>query len=490
MTIWPIQFIRKARSHAQWGPPAFGGPAKSTILFAGYCLVCISFILLNTLLMWVMVKKMAMNDFGKFWFSSLAFLNNQDMYGNSPATLIEMSNIYAQQFWNLNPPHFHILIIPLAFLPPLISLAVWGIASLAALILTLHLIGAQTNIGTSRWRSRMFFLGLLAFAGTGATFVTGQLSFLLLLPVTLAWIKARNRQWEKAGFILGITASVKPFLLIFLPYFLLRKQWKVAVITILSSVTPFIIGLPIFGYDNYRSWLHQLASVDWTWAAMNASFLGVLTRTFSENPLYAVFAHFEALPVLLWFLLVVIAGGTTFFLIHHDHSSLCVDRAFFLLLLLAILCSPLGWIYYLFLPLGPATSLVSSWWIKQSKELSSRTMSLMRMRHTLFLVALPGYFIPVQLTISFQPNYFLTPSLGSPYFWSTLVLWIALLVDCRVANPNVPNFQTHGFRPDTRHSVAYTSTNRNDFPDMISPTRRSRIAKYSRSLLRLNTIQS
>lgn len=442
----------------------------------GFSLTCALFVFLNALLVWGMIEVMEMNDFGKFWYSAVAFLNNQDMYGKSPATLIQVNHLYSQQFWNLNPPHFHIFLLPLALLPPLLSLTLWGMASLVALVVTLDRIGNEIVMEYSAWRNRIAFLGLLAFSGTGATMITGQLSLIIFLPVTLAWLSIRSGRWDRGAVILGLTASIKPFLLIFLPYFLLKKRFKAALLATWCSAIPFAIGLLIFGTNNYRSWLDHLRSVDWAWASMNASIFGMLTRVLSENPTFAVLADIPILAILIWSSFAVIAGGITLLFIHHDRSPLHVDRAFFLLLLLAILCSPLGWIYYLFLPLGPATSIMSSWWTKEGRAHSSSISSLVRLRNTLFWIGLPGYFIPIPLTLWFQPNSWLTLSLGSSYCWSTVLFWIALLVDCRVANPHEKHFIGIRVRKqNATESWSITDTGLNSFAPLMAAKNQSTV---------------
>ena len=53
-----------------------------------------------------------MNDFGKFYHSALYFLQGRDLYAASPATLIPVSNAEWRQFTNMNPPHFHLVVLP------------------------------------------------------------------------------------------------------------------------------------------------------------------------------------------------------------------------------------------------------------------------------------------------------------------------------------------------------------------------------------------
>ena len=79
------------------------------------CAVCLLFYIQLTV---YMVQRLHMNDFGKFYYSARLFLDGQDMYGPSPATEIPVGETETRQFLNMNPPHFHLLILPFALLSP------------------------------------------------------------------------------------------------------------------------------------------------------------------------------------------------------------------------------------------------------------------------------------------------------------------------------------------------------------------------------------
>lgn len=70
---------------------------------------CGVLILYNAVFFATMKNTLHFNDFGKFYDSAVAYLDHEDMYGPTPATAIEVSQSEVQQFWNLNPPHFELL---------------------------------------------------------------------------------------------------------------------------------------------------------------------------------------------------------------------------------------------------------------------------------------------------------------------------------------------------------------------------------------------
>ncbi len=103
-------------------------------------------LLWNSYLAYVMVSGLQMNDFGKFYYSAVAYLNGGDLYGPNLATLHQLDGPHLRHFWNLNPPHFHIPLLGLALLRPGFAMAVWGIMSLASLALSWILIIKETHI--------------------------------------------------------------------------------------------------------------------------------------------------------------------------------------------------------------------------------------------------------------------------------------------------------------------------------------------------------
>lgn len=386
----------------------------------------------NTLYVWNMATRFHMNDFGKFYYSVVAFLNDQNMYGPNPATFIQISDYYSQHFWNLNPPHFHLFLLPLGFLSPIPALLLWSVASFIAFCIGLYWISHELKIEMTLWQKRLVPIGFLAFAGTGAHFITGQLSFFLFLLVTGAWVQARQGKWGKAGWYLGMAISIKPFFLIFIPYLLQKRRFRAIRNICILLLTTIVIGIGVFGIDTYTDWIQRLIGVDWAWPPMNASLLGLLARSLVENPSFAIMINAEAFSLLLWIFISLFLGGMTFFVTVHDSSPFSVDRAFAILLITAVLVSPLGWIYYLFLPIGPMTALVVNWWQQQGQKSSPHSMIHLRFRNILLFAALPGFLIPLPLMTLFQPNALATLTIGSAYFWSTFLIWMSLLTDCRL----------------------------------------------------------
>jgi alpha-1,2-mannosyltransferase len=404
---------------------------------------CLALLGWNAALVLVMEAGLVRSDFGKLHASAQAYLAGRDMYDLGPATLSPVRGMTGDilhyiEFLNLNPPHFHLILLPLAPLPGRWALIVWGVMSLLCLGLSLRLIARESGIVLTPWRCRLAALALLGFAGLGAVAVTGQVSFILLLPMTLAWIRARRGCWGEAGVYLGLAMSVKPFLGLFLPYLLLRRRFDALGTALGAGAAAFLLGIGVFGWDAHRSWIAGFAAVSWEWVAMNASLLGFLRRVLAPSAYYEPLLEAPSLIAPAWLLLSGTIGVVSLAVAATDSDDQAVDRSFGLLLLAALLISPLGWTYYWWLALGPMVQVVASWWQGNAHPGG--------WRRALFLVAVPGLIWPLPATVMFQPSPWATALTGSAYFWATLALWAALISDWRVAGGRVATVIGRGRR--------------------------------------------
>jgi len=402
----------------------------ATLALAGMFMLVVAYLLLyHCRSVYIMMTKLNMNDFGKFYYATLAFLQGGDMYGPNPATWIPITESISKHFWNLNPPHFHLAVLPFVLFSPKAALALWGLVNLLCLIASLCLIVREVGVEITPLRFFAGLFGLLAFTGTSTVLVTGQLSFLMLLPVTLAWIEARRGRWTTTGVYLGVVISFKPFLLVFIPYLLLRRKFRAAAAACSIPTLACVIGLGIFGIDCYASWLDVLSRVDWPWAAMNGSIQGILSRTFELTPYYVPLVELPHLVKPLWLVAGGVVGILTMALAVCDSTDHAVDRAFGLLLIGSLLVSPLGWVYYIWLPLGPMGVLLRSWSLSSASGTAPAAIRTDRWKKALFLGAVLGLIFPYHAPIMLQPSALATIAVGSVYFWAILALWIWLVID-------------------------------------------------------------
>jgi hypothetical protein len=409
--------VLRSEDDARFWPDMFRG-ARLFALFA----ICVGFIAWYALITRTMIERLAMNDFGRFYYSARLFLDGSDMYGPSPATLVSLPSGWMQQFWNMNPPHFHLLILPLALLSPVPAFTVWACASVAGLAISVAVVLKELRVPVTLTGAAWAAAAGLAFAATGTLVITGQLTWVLLPVVTIAWRHARHERWTAAGVWLGIAISVKPFLCVFLPWLFLRRRFGSVLAAVGVVAACFALGWVVFGADAHRAWLHALSSVGWPWAAMNGSLLGFLSRVFSSSAYYSPMTYAPGAVAPAWAASAATVGLVTLYVVWRDTGSGSVDRAFLVLLLSAQLISPLGWVYYLWLAVPSASARLLQR-VRDASVLSPGWPDLFA------LLALPALVWPLQGTVRPEPSAWSTIVPGSMYFFGTALLWAGGVAD-------------------------------------------------------------
>ncbi len=313
----------------------------------GAAAVLLALILWNAWVAHTMVTRLQMSDFRIFYLSARAQLDGRDMNDLPSELQTHSGRALRLTLVNLNPPHFQLLLLPLALVPAGVALSLWAVAvaSLQCLGGSIYVIARELDLKPSRPNCYRAAVWLLASAGLGAVLGTGEMSFLLSLSLTLAWAAAS---------------------------------------------ACFVAGALIFGPGSYGSWLSQLSSVSWAWRSANASVLGILTRSLSENPHFAPFAVAPELVLPLWLPAVAIVGVLTLVAVTFDRTESAVDRAFALLLSAALLISALGWIYYLWLGLGPMAALALGWRNGADRNPHEASAAAARWRQRFLSFAVPG----------------------------------------------------------------------------------------------------
>lgn len=256
---------------------------------------------------------------------------------------------------NLTPP----LLLPLfslfALMPFSAALFLWTAVSLACLGAALPTLSQRT--GLPWWD-----LGLLALGSApgGITLGLGQVGFVLTLAFTQAWTAAQEDRWPAVGGWIGLLCVLKPFYGLFALWLLWRRQWRAVAIIVVVWTAAMAGGLLVTSAGEIRDWMAALGDVSWQANIYNASLSGVSARlfTYSESlraaqwtPLAeSVLAERVTLAGLS--LLTFTASGWG--LLRHRYS---LDRTFVILSSLGLLLSPLGWVHYAQVVIGPLLAI-------------------------------------------------------------------------------------------------------------------------------------
>jgi hypothetical protein len=370
------------------------------------------------------------NDFGRMYYSALAFREGQDMYGLTPAIPIwDENHERSLELWNLGPPHLHLLFLPFTWLPLNPALLAWEIFSAVCLVLSVRIIAVEIRPPLTPLSWGLVWLWLFASAAMKSYLSSAHITFVLMLVVTWMWRLARRGQWSAAGAWLGVALSVKPFLLILVPHLVLRRRWRALLVLASSTAACYGLGWAVFGMSNHVSWYRRLQGADsWAWVMLNASLEGFLSRSFSANPVFANLLEVPSETVHRVGLLVSSALALlTVLCASLEDSPGGVDRAFALLLAAALFCCPLGWIYYLAMGVGPVLAVVASYPVQASPPAAGAAS--LPWGRILLLGGIGGMMWPIPWYGLGQPSPVATLTAGSAYFWALLAIWLGLLLE-------------------------------------------------------------
>lgn len=157
----------------------------------------------------------------------------------------------------LYPPSAAVLFGLFSFVSLPVLAVVWSVLN------TLFCLAAFYSCIVFLLKDKMFYRWqyslTLLFIGLGSPMAslmrTGQINGLIWLLLVVGLIGMVKKQPTLTGIALGTAAMIKLFPLIFLPYLLLKKQYRAAVYFIVTMLSWFLISLPWFGLHGWRVFL-------------------------------------------------------------------------------------------------------------------------------------------------------------------------------------------------------------------------------------------
>jgi hypothetical protein len=325
-------------------------------------------------------------DFSIFFASARSWVSGLPMYCGDCEAGLRL---------NYNPPHFHLLLLPLTLMPAGQAFLVWTAVSALAAAATVRLALDETGLCRNRASRTLVAAAVLTSAGTASVFMLGQVSWVVALPLALAWQRARRGRWASAGLWLGLALSVKPFLAFLVAMLLVRGRTKMVATAVGAAALWLAAGMLIFGVPAFEAWLGLLrrgAPAEHVGFFINGSWAGFVART--------------GMPAIVSILGAILIASVTLIAARQDGE----DRAWLLGTLGALMISPLGWVYYLPFLFAPIVALAHD-------------------------QTLPGWawrmwpvfvFPPIGRDL-FQSSSVMAASVGSLYWWLLLGLWIAAL---------------------------------------------------------------
>ena len=255
-------------------------------------------------------------------------------------------------------PFSAFLYVPLTLLPLALAKAVWfGLivaASVSIIVISSKLIDYKYDTFLSPVLVTVLVMGRYFFREIQLGQINALITFLL---VALIWLLARSQTAAAAavgGALEGLATALKPYALVFFPYFALRKKWTALALGL--AVLSLAIFAPALSYGwkgnliVLGEWRSSLATSTPSLLSSqdNVSLIGFLMKR----------THDQSVSLVVYGIILAALGGLVLFLLHRGSrlsQSTVLDG--FLLLALIPLISPLGW-DYTFLCAAPAVMLI------------------------------------------------------------------------------------------------------------------------------------
>ena len=305
------------------------------------------------------------SDFLKFYLSARFLLAGENIY--SPLTLEtipEDVRIEAELFnqpihANLNPPLLSLVMLPLGKLNYPNAYIAWWVISLALGLISVYWIFNEYHEDLNNLHVFDLSIIFLLFYPTILTFLSGQVSTLLLFLIVVAWVAGRKGNDSLPGIVLGFALSLKIFTGLFIPLFMIQRRWRLLGWYLGTFIVVNLFSLLVVGIDDHIEYLKSISSVTWYSATWNTSIMGFLTRIFGGSESLPLI-NSPIIGIILYFTLSLIILITLLWLAYKSKTGelLAFDLLFSLTIVCMLLISPLGWIYYYVLLIIP---FVVSW---------------------------------------------------------------------------------------------------------------------------------
>ena len=299
------------------------------------------------------------------------------------------TEIYLQYFYG---PQVGLAFVPLASIPFLAQAAVWSVFSLAFYFACVRLVWKKCP--GLKLHGKLVAICAVAYPPLFHFFVRGQLSAVVLLCFTAAFLAFSSERDFLAGAALGFLAFKPQFLLAIPLIFLLARAWSALAGLLASSMAQLGFASLYFGRTVMESYFRMLLH--------SAGHPGSTELVFSPMQMHSLHSFWEmlipwtpaqwALYLLSSLLVICIAAA-----IWKSSSPLSVR--FSALSLAAVLVNPHIYIYDL-LALAPALLLVADWSITHRDERHKPALDVLL--YLTFLVPLFGplaYWTHLQLSV-------------------------------------------------------------------------------------------
>lgn len=294
-------------------------------------------------------------DFGGLFSANAELLRYHidfHVYREGAQALLDGDNLYTRDYEVRGitlpftyPPLAAMLFVPLTWVPLMLGAALWTVITAALLwwcmvIVLRHSLPKLADRDHRMVASWLLPVALL-FEPVRETFGFGQIN-VLLMAFVLVDVLAR-RPWLPRGVLIGLAAAIKLTPAVFILYFLVRRDWKGAAVTVGSGIGFTLLAFVLNPTISWTYWLDTLRDtgrIGGLAYTANQSIQGFLFRMLPENTVDPVWLALVALA-----LIAIVAAMVR---VHHAAVSPAESAVGLIVLnsLVALVCSPVSWSHH------------------------------------------------------------------------------------------------------------------------------------------------
>jgi hypothetical protein len=298
-------------------------------------IVLIVLLVVFFLLVYVFWVRKDMSDFGVCYQGGKRILEGETLYRVSDGHLQYKYSPPSAVFFSL-----------LALLPYEAAKFIWYLSELVFLYLILIL---SYKILPSRLKKKgtIIVFSLLILAKFYAREIElGQVNIHIILVLTLMLLAVLSRKDVLAGLWWGLSLFFKPYALVFLPYFLLKRRFGLAVSGIVVAILGLFSPMVFYGFKGnivvLKEWLNSLSR---STSPLLATFDNASLHSFFLNILPDQKAEFALVFIICASLLIGLSFLGMMYLGKREGLKKPEVLEFAFLFILIPLLSPLGWYY-------------------------------------------------------------------------------------------------------------------------------------------------
>lgn len=207
-------------------------------------------------------------DLDVYRLGSQVWLHGGNLYGHLPVTKQGSHLPFTY------PPFSAIVLSPFSFIPMALASVLLSLATVGTLAFSLRPLLRQLG-----WKLSWVMPAAILLEPVRSTLGYGQIN-VLLMALVIGDCLIESQRWPR-GILTGLAAAIKLTPALFIIFFLMRRDYRAACVTVVTFVAATGLGFLLAPSDSAHYWTHVVFNVDRIGGldyTSNQSIVGVITR--------------------------------------------------------------------------------------------------------------------------------------------------------------------------------------------------------------------